>query len=459
MPDARPRPARPRTRPQGRTQSRPRGRAAAAGARAGASPRRRVLVVTGSRAEFGLLTPVMEAVRSRKGLELLVAAAGSHLLPPARTAREVEAAFGVDARVPMQKAGEARTRLNDARAVARGVDGFARAYARLKPDWVVVLGDRIEAFAAASAASVAGIAVCHIHGGDRAEGIADEAMRHAITKLSHLHCAATERSARRIVRMGERAEHVHVTGSPAIDGLDGIPAMSDGEVEAVGEMRRPGHWKLPATVLLLHPDGTVDGTDPRTTFRWMRGVRDSGWVRSPVLALAPNHDAGREAVEELRRWGFNQHHWRLVEHLPRARFVGLLKWMAARGVPLVGNSSAGLIECAALGVPVVNLGPRQAGRERAGNVLDVPMGPGGPPAVPSVRRPARGRRLSAVPGPAPRGITIVSPDARRAAMGRAAGPHEPGSLFGDGRAGPRIAALLAKVDPRDPDLLRKRNAY
>ena len=143
----------------------------------------------------------MHAVQRTKRLKLQVVAAGPTFLPPARTIREVEAEFKLAARVPMQSASggpalrAGSSRLADALATARGIDGFARAYARLKPDWVVVLGDRIEAFAAASAASIAGIAVCHIHGGDRAEGIADEAMRHAITKLSHLHCAATKLSA------------------------------------------------------------------------------------------------------------------------------------------------------------------------------------------------------------------------------------------------------------------------
>src|SRR5205814_10141422 len=134
-------------------------------------------------------------------------------------------------------------------ATGRGIAGFARVFEEIRPDWVVVLGDRIEAFAAASAASIGGIAVAHIHGGDRAEGIADEAMRHAITKLAHLHLAATEQSAERIIRMGERPEHVLVIGSPAIDGLLAIPALADQRDEELG---RPG------AVFLMHPVGRAD---------------------------------------------------------------------------------------------------------------------------------------------------------------------------------------------------------
>lgn len=147
--------------------------------------RRTIAIITGTRAEFGLLRPVIDAVRKHPRLTLKLIVSGSHLLPPARTEREVAAAYPLAARVPMQHARGLRTRAADALATARGLEGFTRAFVTVRPDWVVVLGDRIEAFAAAAAASISGIGVCHIHGGDRAEGIADEAMRHAITKLAH----------------------------------------------------------------------------------------------------------------------------------------------------------------------------------------------------------------------------------------------------------------------------------
>lgn len=397
-----------------------------------------VAMVTGSRAEFGLLRPVIDAVNAHPRLRgggggARVVVAGSHFLPPARTEREVAAAYPIAARVPMQALRGPRTRAADAVAVARGVEGFARAFARLRPDWVVVLGDRIEALAAAVAASVGGLAVAHIHGGDRAEGVADEAMRHAISKLAHLHAAATPASARRLVRMGERPEHVHVTGSPAIDGLlakgaGAMPALSDRQVAllgvgAVGSRARS--WRTPRYVFLLHPSGLPDADEQRL-------AHDSVWATDLLpegertLALAPNHDPGRAHVVAALSAAQRAHGWRLLEHLPRARFVGLLKWMAERRVPLVGNSSAGLIECAALGVPVINLGPRQAGRERLGNVFDVPD-------------PARGLH---------RAEAWLS-DTR----------VKPSAVLGRGRAGRAIAELLARIDPRDASLLRKRNTY
>ena len=378
---------------------------------------RTVAVVTGTRAEFGLLRPVMRAIQASPRLHLRVVAGGAHLLPPARTIREVEAEFDIAARVPMQRAGKA-SRAADAAALGRGIQGFARAFTRLRLDWVVVLGDRVEAFAAAAAASVAGIAVAHIHGGDRAEGIADEAMRHAITKLAHLHLAATEQSAQRIRRRGERPEHVHVVGSPAIDGLRGIEPMSDREAHELGD---------PRIVALLHPSGLSAGSEVRTARALARIA-----AAHPTLWLAPDHDPGREAIDAIRtgRGRGKAMHWECLDHLPRESFIALLKRLAGRRGVLVGNSSAGLIEAAAIGLRVVNIGPRQSGRERARNVIDVPLD-----------------SLDGLPGAV----------ARVQAMPRA----KPTNIYGDGRAGRRIAKLLASaaLDPHSARLLRKHNTY
>ncbi|MFN9973571.1 MAG: UDP-N-acetylglucosamine 2-epimerase, partial [Phycisphaerae bacterium] len=180
--------------------------------------KKRIAVVTGSRAEFGLLRPVMTAIAAQPTLELAVIAAGSHLLLPANTVHEVKQAFRVGAVVPMQQPGK-HTRIDDAEALGRGIARFARTFYKMNVDCVVVLGDRIEAFAAASAAAIGGIRVAHIHGGDRAEGVADESMRHAITKLAHIHFPASAESAQRILGLGEHPSTVHLVGSPAIDGL------------------------------------------------------------------------------------------------------------------------------------------------------------------------------------------------------------------------------------------------
>ena len=391
-----------------------------------------ICIVTGSRADYGLLKPVMEAVRKNKGLKLSVIVSGSHFLPP-ETAREVDADFGplIGGLLEMQEAGDVRTRLQDARDTAEGMAGFASCFATYNPDWVVVLGDRIEAFAAASAASIGGYGLCHIHGGDRAEGVADESMRHAISKLAHLHCAATEQSGKRLVKMGESKQRVYVTGSPAIDGLaDMVRRNTFGDALLADS--------YPDIVLLQHPAGLGDAAERA----WAKAAVASceASAKRGVLALEPNHDAGRESVQAVLHAKMAAHDgagkkgktaskkpWLMMDHLPRGTFVAMLASLAKSGGVLVGNSSAGLIEAAALGVPVVNLGPRQAGRERAGNVVDVEVAS----AAGIVKAIAAARRKKIVPS----------------------------RVYGDGRAGEAIARLLMKFDGKAGAVLRKRNAY
>lgn len=377
---------------------------------------RRVAIVTGTRAEFGLLRPVMDAVARHPDLDLLVVAAGAHLLEPEHTIDEVRAAYDVAEVVAMQQPGPT-SRAADAEALGRGVGGFARAWHTLAPHWVVVLGDRIEAFAAAAAASVSGIAVAHIHGGDRAEGVADEAMRHAITKLAHLHLPATRESAERIVRMGEAESSVHVVGSPAIDALAGIEPASDEQTRDLG---------CPQIALLLHPVGRSPAEERATAERVLAALHD--WR---IVAIHPNHDPGREGIlAAIEDAAADSDRIRVCGHLSRERFVGLLRRLAQdsaedEGGALVGNSSAGLIEAAALKLPAVDVGRRQAGRHRPVNVIHC-------------EETGVGEALAAALSMDRSGIT-----------------HP----YGDGCTGRRIADLLATVDPRDPDLVRKRCAY
>lgn len=391
-------------------------------------------VVTGSRAEFGLLAPVMRAIRDEPQhaaptpmrtaetldrfsrapdtrLELLTVVAGSHLVGPAETWRDVAAEFEIRARVPMQREGETG-RPADAAALGRGVEGYASVFAALRPDWVVVLGDRIEAFGAASAASVGGIAVAHIHGGDVAEGVSDDAMRHAITKLAHLHLCASEQSAMRVLRLGEDERRVRVVGSPALDGLDAIEPSDDETYARLGS---------PEFVFLMHPVGRSDAEEQaaaREALRALRGAR--------TLALAPNLDPGRGGiVRAIEESGV-----RAERHLPRSQFVGLLKRVSREGGLLVGNSSCALIECGALrpALRAVDIGRRQEGRERSTSVV--------------------------------RAAGETEQEVRRAIeAARGLNAHKTHCPFGDGRAGARVAWELRGADPHSPAMLRKRNAY
>ncbi len=387
---------------------------------------RRIAVVTGTRAEFGLLRSTMDALAGHADLELLVVAAGAHLLKPAETIREVEAAHEVAACVPMQHQGETG-RLADAAALGRGVTGFAEAFARLRPDVTLVLGDRIEAFAAASAASIGGIALAHAHGGDRAEGVADEAMRHAISKLAHLHFPATRQSAERLERLGEPAERIHLVGSPALDGLADLPTLSDERLAALA-LATGG----PLAVVLHHPSGLPEKVETDTAEQIARAALDT-FGRERVLTLEPNHDPGREAVlAGLQRGGIESLH----PGLPRRDFIGLLKRAAASGGLIFGNSSAGLIEAAALGCVSVTTGPRQRGRERGETVIT---------ACETGTAHEAGLREALE-----RGLVLAKTLRCSAAI--------PAHPYGDGRTGERIAAILATTD-LSPALLRKCNTY
>ena len=314
---------------------------------------RRVLVVTGTRAEFGLLRSTMTAIDAHPELDLLVLGAGAHLLPPARTIEEVRSAFDVVAEVPMQTGGETG-RAADSISLGRGVTGCAEAFRRLQPDFVLVLGDRIEAFAAASASAIAGIPLAHVHGGDRAEGVADESMRHAITQLANVHFAATETSGMRLRRMGQDPSMVHVVGSPAVDDLADFSVIDDDLHRELGRPR----------ILVLHHGC---GIDSDMESEMAAAILDASLEYGNTLVLDPNHDPGSEFVRAAIMDRTPSEGLRSVSHLPRRDFIGLLR----RIDTLVGNSSAGLIEAAVVGCPAVNVGPRQAGRERPGTVIDV----------------------------------------------------------------------------------------
>lgn len=371
----------------------------------------RVCCVTGSRAEFGLLRPVMLAISRRPELELAVVAAGSHLVLPAQTFREVKQSFAIADIVPMQVAGRTGQG-EDVQSLARGVARFGRAFEALRPDWVVVLGDRIEALAAGLAASIGGQGLMHIHGGDRAEGISDEAIRHSLSKLSHIHFAATPASAQRLVQMGEDSWRVHLVGSPAIDELPACEPLSD---EAFTELGSP------EVVMLMHPVGRSAEQEEAGASAIVSAIRASG---ARALLLEPNLDPGRDGIcRAIAQSGLPTR-----THLPRGTFVGLLRRVAQIRGCLVGNSSAGLIECAALGVPVVDIGPRQSGREVGPNVVHV--GTEDQQALVSAMARARGLSLAGLAHP-----------------------------YGDGRAGERIAAHIAQLGAPRPRMLRKRCAY
>ncbi|MFI5379902.1 MAG: UDP-N-acetylglucosamine 2-epimerase [Tepidisphaerales bacterium] len=314
----------------------------------------RVCFVTGTRAEFGLMKPVLEAIQRRRGLRLQILATGMHLdRRHGYTLRQIRAdGFVVDATVPWP------TAAGIGQATGRAIAGLAAAYGKLRPDVVLVVGDRVEAFAAATAAHLSHRLVAHVHGGDRAAGQVDDSLRHAITKLSHIHFCATAASARRVLRLGEDSQWVFNVGSPAADGIVEQAAAPEEIVQRYPDLE-PGRYLL----LLLHPAVPDAAVERRRAELVLSACRMTGARR--IVIIYPNNDPGAKGI--ISAWERHRREADLVieKSVPRGVFLGLMRDAAA----LAGNSSSGIIEAASFGTPVVDIGPRQSGRECSRNVL------------------------------------------------------------------------------------------
>jgi len=303
-----------------------------------------------------------------------------------------------------------------ARAIGQAVIGLTEAFTQARPDLVLVIGDRGEMLAAAIAAIHLGIPVVHLHGGERS-GTVDEPVRHAITKLSHWHFVASEESRQRVIRLGEKPEHVWITGAPSLDGVQ-AQAQAQGQLPAALGLAEG----TPFVLVLFHPV-LQEAASADLQAQALADALGDVLAGSPrrIVWLSPNADAGSAAILDALDRRRDARIVRLT-HLPRPLFLAAL----ARADALVGNSSAGIIEAASLGTPVVNIGNRQRARERNSNTID-----------------CEAER-------APIGIAL--------AAALAHGRYAPDNRYGDGRAGERITELLATL-PIAPSLLDKINTH
>lgn len=380
---------------------------------------RRIAYLTGTRADFGLMAGTLRRMHADARLRVSLLVTGMHLdAAYGETVREVEAlGVPVAARIPIDVAG--RSPESMAVAVGQAVQGVAHALATERPDVLLLLGDRGEMLAGAVAALHLGIPVAHLHGGERS-GTVDESLRHAITKLAHIHLVASEDARDRVIRMGEDARQVFVVGAPSLDDIVVRPAPVRAAVmQALGlEAGAPDRYAL----VLFHPVVQEQADAARQTRALLQALRERLQGRGVAIVwLAPNADAGSaEILGALAAEA--QADFRLHTHLPRALYLDAL----ACAELLAGNSSSGIIEAASLGVPVVNVGHRQRLRQRNANVIDCE---------------------------ADAADIAVAID-RALALGRLA----PTNVYGDGRAGPRIVELLATL-PLPASLLDKVNAY
>ncbi len=321
---------------------------------------RRIAFFTSTRAEYGLLRPLMAEVASHPALALQVIASGTHLSEAhgATWGEIVADGFPIDERVEMVIASDDPEDV--ALSAAKVLSGVADALARLKPDVLVLLGDRYELLAAAQAAVLARVPIAHIHGGEATEGAIDESIRHAVTKLSHWHFAAAEPYAERIRQMGEAQDRVWNVGALAMDNIAALdPEPKDALERFLGLTLR-----APAFLITYHPV-TLEDDGGLAAMQALLSALDD--VAGSIVITGTNADPGASAIRANLQVFADERPGRvvLVESLGARRYLSLMHHVDA----VVGNSSSGLLEAPAVGVPTVDIGPRQQGRLRAPSVL------------------------------------------------------------------------------------------
>lgn len=392
------------------------------------SVRRRIAVFTGNRAEYGLLVPVLRALEAREDVEMQLVVGGAHLDAQFGATREEirQDGFAIAGEIAMHPGGD--DLYGTAQAIGHGVLNVSHALRRLHPDLLVVYADRFEGFAATIAGTQMRIPTAHIEGGDLTEGGAlDDAVRHAMTKLAHLHFTTNQQATNRLLWMGEEPWRVHTVGMAVLDlvARGDFPAPED---VAARYRLQPDQPLVVFTQHSVTTEFDLAAAQLAPSLEALERLANGG--AQVVLTYSNNDAGGQRIVEDLRR--FAARHSRLIQLRPsvgRADYHGLLHLCgrAGRGA-CVGNSSSGIKETPAFGCPAVNIGSRQDGRLRADNVLDV--GYDADQITAACRR-------------------ALWDEAFRAQCRRCDNP------YGGGQTGPMIAEILAAV-PLDARLIRKR---
>jgi UDP-hydrolysing UDP-N-acetyl-D-glucosamine 2-epimerase len=373
--------------------------------------KRKIAVVTSSRADYAHLRWLLHDLERHPAIELEVIALGPHLSPGfghtgkvvlAKRVTEVECLLDSDTDVGMAK------------TIGVAMLGVADVLARIRPDILLIIADRYEMLAPASAALALRIPIAHVEGGEVTVGAIDDAVRNALTKMSHLHFACTQRAAERIAAMGEEKWRITFSGSLSLDHLRREELLGKTQVEKLLELK-----VTPNTLLcIFHPVTLMRNTveEAKEVFAAMEGSR------KPVVFVYPNADAGsRELIRQTETFA-QKHGSRVLVNLEHRTYLSLLKNVGA----MVGNSSSGIIESTSLEVPAVNIGIRQRGREHAENVVDVPP-----------QRKAIQRTI----------VKALSSEFRRSIRGLT-------SPYGDGNAAKIITRVLAKVPLGDKLLFK-----
>ena len=323
---------------------------------------RKICFVTGTRAEYGLLSRLMRLVQEDTSLQLQIIATNMHLSPKfGETYREIEDdGFKIDKKVPIIDELAEDSPVSTLKAMSRGLEGFALAYYELKPDLIVILGDRYEMLSAATAALISRIPIAHIHGGEITEGAYDDAIRHSITKMSSLHFTSCEEYRKRVIQLGENPERVFNVGSIGVENIKKIPFMEKEELESSLNFKFNDR-----TILVTYHPETLGGESKKGISELLSAISQYPELR--VVFTMPNSDTGHQPIVRAIEEYVKQHpdSSKAFTSLGVKRYLSVLQYVKA----VVGNSSSGIVEVPSFGIPTLNIGDRQKGRIASHSVV------------------------------------------------------------------------------------------
>lgn len=323
---------------------------------------RKICVFTGTRADYGLLQPLMRGITQTPGLELQVIASGTHLSPEfGNTYLEIEKdGFQIDAKVEILLSSD--TSVGIAKSTGLGLINYSETLSRLQPDLVVILGDRFEAFAMAASATICKIPIAHLHGGELSCGAIDEAFRHAITKMSHLHFTSTEAYRQRVIQLGEAPERVFNVGAIGVENIKSLPLLDRQALE------KAINFHLGEAVLLVtfHPTTLEHNTAGKQFQEVLLALKE--FPQFKIIFTKANADMDGRVINQMIDTFVEQNPDRTCSFTS----MGQLRYLSAMrlATAVVGNSSSGIIEAPSLMVPTINIGDRQKGRIKAPSVID-----------------------------------------------------------------------------------------
>lgn len=321
----------------------------------------RVCVVTGTRAEFGLLYPLLKRLNTDDEIELQLVITGTHLLPEFGNTQNEILASGIPIykRVPLQMGNDSKSAM--AAATGKALTAFSEYFEEHRPDLLIVLGDRFEIFAAAAAAALQNMAIAHIHGGEITEGAVDEFLRHSITKMSYLHFTACEEYRRRVIQLGEDPDRVFNVGALGVENVMNLPEMP---LDELSESLNMDFSEVPYSIVTYHPVTQDEGNVAEDMAQLISALESFPEMR--FIITKANADAGGREINAI--WDREQEkhkNWIVVTSLGAKRYLTALK----HAQMMIGNSSSGILEAPAAHIPTVNIGNRQKGRMMAESVL------------------------------------------------------------------------------------------